>query len=74
MSIQDATLKAITGKSRTAAEVQIYVYDKTGRFLSESAVTARIRDLRKVRFGGHTVKCLHIHAHGRNRYEYRVAK
>ena len=44
-----------SGRWVTLAELALQVTNLTGRHASEASVSARIRDLRKDRFGGHKV-------------------
>lgn len=49
------------GKWRTLAEISVYTRDP------ESSVSARLRDLRKPKFGGHTVEREYVQS-GLHRY------
>jgi len=50
--------------------VQEVVNEVTGQFISESSVGARIRDLRKPRYGSHTIEKKKVV--GKNYYLYRM--
>lgn len=53
------------GKWRTLAEIALYTRDP------ESSVSARLRDLRKLKFGGHTVEREYVQS-GLHRYRVLV--
>lgn len=53
------------GKWRTLAEISLYTRDP------ESSVSARLRDLRKPKFGGHTVEREYVQS-GLHRYRVLV--
>lgn len=58
------------GSNYTTYEVAGYLEIVIGRRLSESAVSARIRDLRKPQFGGYKVKSKP--RHGCSAWEYSI--
>lgn len=58
------------GHAYSTYEVAGYLEITIGRRISESAVSARIRDLRKPEFGGYTV--IAKPRHGCTAWEYRV--
>lgn len=62
----------LVGRWLAAYEVQAEIYKLTGKRVSESAVTARIRELRTVRAGCYNV--LSRPVAGKNHREYTVAK
>lgn len=51
------------GKAMTLWEIQNAVSDRGGPWFSETTISARIRDLRKSRWGGHTIKRRPRHGH-----------
>lgn len=58
------------GRFYSSYEIQGYLHTTHKRLVSESACTARIRDLRKPEFGGHRVICRH--RADRSSYEYSI--
>lgn len=61
----------LVGRWLAAYEVQAEIYKLTGKRVSESAVTARIRELRTVRAGCYNVLSRPIA--GKNHREYSIA-
>lgn len=53
------------GKWRTLAEISINTGDP------QASVSARLRDIRKPKFGGHAVEVIHL---GRGLYQYRLVR
>ena len=73
LTVHEAIRKAIAHRWQTAEEVGRVVYRELGRYISGSACTARIRDLRKVAFGRHQVECRFLmRQNGTRVYEYRL--
>ena len=58
------------GRWVTSYEIQALVKENWSMLCSESAITARIRDLRKARYGGHRIDCRR--RSGSTSYEYRM--
>jgi hypothetical protein len=58
------------GYAYSTYEIQGYLQITLGRMISESAVSARIRDLRKPQFGGYTV--ISRPRHGCTAWEYQI--
>ena len=58
------------GYAYTTYEVAGFIEISIGRRISESAISARIRDLRKNQFGGYTVNSRP--RHGCNAWEYQI--
>lgn len=53
----EVVLEAIQGEEWwTLDELQAYVETRLGRRVTQTSVSARLRDLRKKKFGGHTVE------------------
>lgn len=44
------------GEWRTLSRIAELIWSKTGALASEASISARLRDLRKVKFGGHKVE------------------
>lgn len=59
------------GLWRTILELQQDIFDATGKVDPEASISARLRDLRKPRFGGYTVERRRC---GVGLFEYRVRK
>lgn len=60
------------GDWMTIPEIQIAVQEHPrGRYFSEATISARIRDLRKTKNGGHTVQ-RRLRNNTRNFYEYKL--
>jgi hypothetical protein len=57
----------------TAYEIQARVFEFFGKNYSESAITARIRDLRKARYGGHRIDCRKRRGATASEYQLHVA-
>ena len=67
-----AVLKILqSGRYLTCWEIQAKVTEMTGRYSSDSSISARIRDLRKHGYGKHQIDCRVIVIHGVSRWEYR---
>jgi hypothetical protein len=58
------------GHHYSTYEIQGYLQITLGRLISESAVSARVRDLRKPQFGGYTV--MSRPRHGCSAWEYSI--
>jgi len=58
------------GHHYSTYEIQGYLQIMLGRLISESAVSARVRDLRKPQYGGYNV--ISRPRHGCSAWEYRV--
>ena len=56
----------------TPFSIQNTVAHNTGKYYSESATTARIRDLRKTEHGAFTIEARRVK--GKHYYEYRMVK
>ena len=61
----------LTHEWLTPYELQKLVQQKTGEWHSDSAITARLRDLRKVEYGSHVIE--KRRREGSKSYEYRLA-
>ena len=59
------------GKARTIWSLKILISDKFNAYHSETAISARIRDLRKPRYGSHNVE---TKRRSKGVYEYRLIK
>ena len=57
------------GNYRTLEEIAGIVYLLTGKKATEASIAARLRDLRKERFGGYKVDCVSV---GTGLFKYRV--
>jgi hypothetical protein len=62
----------LVGRWLAAYEVQAEIFKLTGKRVSESAVTARIRELRNPKAGGYSVLSRPIA--GKNHREYSISK
>ena len=75
MTVHEAVRKAVSERWVTAYEAQRRVKALTGTLVSESAVTARIRDLRKPQYGAHPVTCRYFaRSKGKKVYEYGICE
>lgn len=75
LTVLGAVEKAVSECWVTAYEAQGRVKALTGRSISESAITARIRDLRKPQFGAHPVTCRYFaRTNGKKVYEYGICE
>lgn len=68
----DFVLKAMTSREWwTLDELQDYVERRLGRRVTQTSVSARLRDLRKKRFGGHVIERRN---NGGGLFRYRLGK
>ncbi len=75
MTVHQAVLKALNTRWMCGFEIVKFVKQETGTLISESAATARVRDLRKQQFGAHPVTCRYVgEIKGRRRWEYGIAE
>lgn len=73
MTVHAAVFKALNTRWMTGYELVRFVKQQTGILYSESAITARCRDLRKPQYGGHEVVCRHfMRTKGKSVYEYGI--
>jgi hypothetical protein len=61
-----------TGKWMMPHEIQRVLKDSYGEMHSDSSITARLRDLRKAKFGAYTIE--KRKREGSNAYEYRLVR
>lgn len=61
------------GQWRTIAEIAVRVMRSTGHWPSEASISARLRDLRKQRYGCHNVERRRRGEPTEGLYEYRLA-
>ena len=72
MTALDAVRKSLN-KWQTIPEITWQVKRLTGIWFQGQTISARIRDLRKARYGGHTVARQYVHQNnGSGVYEYKL--
>ncbi len=75
MTVLEAALKAVSERWVTAYEAQRRVKALTGHQVSESVVTARLRDLHKAQYGAHPVTCrYYARSKGKRVWEYGICE
>lgn len=75
MTIHAAVLQCLNTRWMQLHEIRSQVWFLTGHYCETTAISARIRDLRKVRYGSHAVSCRFMdNARGKKAYQYGIAE